>query len=77
VPQHATSRPLTKGVASLESITDPLARLDALRAARETLEGLEIRTVHEARSSGATWAQIGALYGISKQAAQQRFRGAV
>ena len=52
-----------------------LARLEAVREAREALEQLEAETARRARDSGVTWSQIGALYGVSKQAAQQRFRG--
>lgn len=55
----------------------PLARL---RAAVETAEELHElgdelvdRVVREARDSGSSWAEIGALLGVSKQAAQQRF----
>jgi hypothetical protein len=51
-----------------------MARLAAVRRARESLEKLEQSTVAEARSAGATWGEIGTLYGVSKQAAQQRFR---
>jgi hypothetical protein len=74
VPKAGPGRRFAKALASFASVTDPLARLDAVRAAREALEALEVQTAAEARSGGATWAQIGALYGVSKQAAQQRFR---
>lgn len=55
----------------------PLARL---RRALETTEQLHElgdelldRFVREARASGCSWTEIGALLGVSKQAAQQRF----
>jgi len=55
----------------------PLARL---RAAVETADQLHAlgdelveRFVRDARGSGTSWAEIGALLGVSKQAAQQRF----
>lgn len=64
-----------RGVDALLSISDPLVRLDAIRRAREHLEALEARAVHDARHAGVTWKAIGALYGLSKQGAQQRFRG--
>ena len=38
------------------------------------LEDLEAATVAAARAAGVTWTEIGALYGLSKQGAQQRFR---
>ncbi|GAA2748601.1 helix-turn-helix domain-containing protein [Amnibacterium kyonggiense] len=63
-----------RGVEALRQIPDPLRRLDAVRAAREELESLEAEAVRSARSEGATWKAIGALYGLSKQGAQQRFR---
>ncbi len=59
---------------ALEDIHDPIARLDEIRRRREELEHLEARTVIAARRNGATWRSIGALYGLSKQGAQQRFR---
>jgi hypothetical protein len=40
----------------------------------QDLEALEADTVADARAAGATWGEIGALYGLSKQGAQQRFR---
>ena len=58
----------------MSDVPDPMARLAAVRRARESLEKLEQSTVAEARSAGATWGEIGTLYGVSKQAAQQRFR---
>ena len=61
---------------ALRLIPDPLLRLDAIRSARERLERLEAAAVREARHAGATWKAIGALYGLSKQGAQQRFRAA-
>jgi hypothetical protein len=60
----------------LETIADPIARLDAVRIAREALERLEAGTVADARKKGVTWAAIGALYGLTKQGAQQRFQPA-
>lgn len=72
----AVPRRFTKALASLADGGDPLARLAVIRAARRSAEALERETVREARAAGATWGEIGALYGVSKQAAQQRFRSA-
>lgn len=74
MPKAGPAQRFAKALASFASVTDPLTRLDAVRGAREALEVLEVQTVAEARAGGATWTQIGALYGVSKQAAQQRFR---
>ena len=37
---------------------------------------LEAAQVEAARKAGATWLEIGAIYGLTKQGAQQRFRAA-
>ena len=41
---------------------------------REAAEAEETALVLAARESGHTWSEIGALYGLTKQGAQQRFR---
>ena len=63
-----------RALAALREIPDPLRRLDAVRRSREALDELEAATVADARAAGVTWIDIGALYGLSKQGAQQRFR---
>jgi len=68
------SSALDRAVERLRREPDPLARLDAVRLARERLERLEADAVRDARDAGVTWKSIGALYGLSKQGAQQRFR---
>ena len=68
------SKRLARALDALRAIPDPLPRLDAVRRHREALEALEAASVADARAAGSTWAQIGALYGLSKQGAQQRFR---
>ena len=65
---------LDRALAALREIQDPLRRLDAVRRSREILDDLEAATVADARAAGVTWIDIGALYGLSKQGAQQRFR---
>jgi hypothetical protein len=52
---------------------EPLAALDAARRLREAAEELEATKVEEVRATGVTWTKIGALYGMTKQGAQQRF----
>ena len=71
-PVHV--RRFDRALAALREIPDPLRRLDAVRRSREALEDLEATTVAEARAAEVTWIDIGALYGLSKQGAQQRFR---
>jgi len=55
----------------------PIEALDLARRLREAAEDLERLRVIEAREQGVSWRQIGSLYDISKQAAQQRFRAAM
>jgi hypothetical protein len=52
----------------------PLEKLDAARRLREAAEVLEQEAATAARAAGKTWTEIAAVYGMSKQAAQQRFR---
>lgn len=63
-----------RAIGALRSDPDPVSRLDAVRRARERLEAVEVASIREARAAGVTWKAIGALYGLSKQGAQQRFR---
>lgn len=65
---------------SLDAVAEAPDALEAIRAARilrEEAEALELATVIEARRQRATWSEIGAVYGTSKQGAQQRFRAAL
>ncbi|THG33224.1 hypothetical protein [Naasia lichenicola] len=72
---HSSSRSrVDRAIESLQQIADPLDRVDAVRLSREQLEALEDAAVRAARAAGITWKEIGALYGLSKQGAQQRFR---
>lgn len=64
----------TRALQALQEVPDPALRLDAVRIAIARLEELEAKTVADARAAGVTWVDIGALYGLSKQGAQQRFR---
>lgn len=52
---------------------EPLEQVAAARDLRELVDELERDRVQAARNAGATWPVIGELYGISKQAAAQRF----
>ena len=48
-------------------------RLDALDALRNALTQTECYLIHDLRVEGMSWTDIGALFGVSRQAAQQRF----
>lgn len=74
---RAHTKRFDKALQALAEIEDPVDRLDAVRECRERIECLEQDCVAAAREAGATWRDIGALYGLSKQGAQQRFRRAI
>jgi ATP-dependent Clp protease ATP-binding subunit ClpA len=54
----------------LDNLTDAMAAAAQLEVQSDALIGY---FVDQARRSGASWSQIGASMGVSKQAAQQRF----
>lgn len=54
---------------------DPLVKAAGVSDAVENLSGSLGRLVREARGAGASWTDIGAALGISKQAAWERFSG--
>ena len=63
-------------LSALDAAERPISRLAAARRLREAAEELEAAQVEAARKAGATWNEIGACYGLTKQGAQQRFRAA-
>jgi hypothetical protein len=63
-------------LSALDAADGPISRLDAARRLREAAEELEAAQVDAARKAGATWNEVGACYGLTKQGAQQRFRAA-
>jgi DNA-binding PucR family transcriptional regulator len=67
---------VARALRAVESASRFEARLAAVRQLAERVAELEAWAVHEAREAGLTWTQIGAVYGMTKQAAQQRFRSA-
>jgi hypothetical protein len=73
----ASKSPVKRILAALGALDvadGPVSRLDAARRLREAAEELEAAQVEAARKAGATWNEIGACYGLTKQGAQQRFR---
>jgi hypothetical protein len=67
---------ITAALGALDLADTPISRLDAARRLREAAEELEAAQIQAARKAGATWNEIGACYGLTKQGAQQRFRAA-
>lgn len=53
---------------------NPEEALRLARALREAAESLELELVRNARVRKVSWSRIGAIYGLTKQGAQQRFR---
>ena len=73
--KRKAEKAVARALSEVATAKDAAARLAAARAVREAAEALEQALVDESRAAGATWSEIGAAYGMTKQAAQQRFRG--
>lgn len=54
---------------------DPLSGLQVMVSVRKELERLEAVHVRRARNNGATWAEIAASLGVSKQAIHKKYGG--
>ena len=65
---------IAAALGALDVADEPMDRLEAARRLREAADELEAAQVEAARKAGATWIEIGACYGLTKQGAQQRFR---
>ena len=73
---RSTVKRILAALTAFDVADRPMSRLDAARRLREAAEELEAAQVEAARKAGATWLEIGAHYGLTKQGAQQRFRAA-
>jgi len=83
MPRTTTSRRRAEEAAAKLSKTDPsergwrsAAELRAIEAALKSSDAADAqlhRAVRAARAANYSWAAIGAVLGVSKQAAQQRF----
>jgi hypothetical protein len=76
MPSKNPVKRILAALSALDAADGPIGRLDAARRLREAAEELEAAQVEAARKAGATWIEIGARYGLTKQGAQQRFRAA-
>jgi hypothetical protein len=74
---HDTERGLSHSFDTLSTAANALEAVRAARQLREEAEALELEAVIDARGQRATWSEIGAVYGTSKQGAQQRFGAAL
>lgn len=76
VASKSPAKRILAALGALDAADGPMSRLQAARRLREAAEELEAAQVEAARKAGATWIEIGACYGLTKQGAQQRFRAA-
>jgi len=76
VASKSPAKRILAALGALDAADGPISRLDAARRLREAADELEAAQVEAARKAGATWIEIGACYGLTKQGAQQRFRAA-
>src|SRR4051794_40762906 len=53
--------------------SDAVGRLHAMRILILGVEQLERHAVRDAQAAGLTWADIGEVYGVSRQAVHRRF----
>lgn len=67
-------RDLDDALEQLDRAEGPKDLLAAARAVRASTEALEQVAILQARADGLSWSKIGAVYGLTKQGAQQRFR---
>jgi hypothetical protein len=57
----------------VEFDTDPLKAIHEYAARRDQLDASLAEAVRSARRSGRSWSEIGAMLGVSKQAAQRKY----
>ena len=76
VASKSPAKRILAALGALDAADGPIGRLEAARRLRDAAEELEAAQVEAARKAGATWNEIGACYGLTKQGAQQRFRAA-
>ncbi|MDX1620457.1 MAG: hypothetical protein R3320_05670 [Nitriliruptorales bacterium] len=73
-PDHShAAELLMKQVSDLLDSTDPRTRVRAVHMLSAGVERLERHVVVDAQESGLSWAQIGDVYGVSRQAVHRRF----
>ncbi len=71
---HTPGERMRAALAELDETTDPQQRIATAQRIRQLAEELELAQVRSARERGTSWSKIGAIYGLTKQGAQQRFR---
>ncbi len=69
----AVALTLLTNIRDLVDSADPATRVRGVHHLVAGVEALERQVLLEAQASGLTWAQIGEIYGVSRQAAHRRF----
>ncbi|NLT31002.1 MAG: hypothetical protein GXX86_11205 [Propionibacterium sp.] len=64
---------LSAACAQLQQAADPLAAVDLAQQIGTLADKVQHDAVRAARQQGVSWSKIGAVFGLSKQGAQQRF----
>jgi hypothetical protein len=64
---------LLTNVEDLLDSPDPRDRVRAMHHLASGVEVLEHQVLRDAQASGLTWAEIGGIYGVSRQAAHRKF----
>ncbi|HVM13154.1 MAG TPA: hypothetical protein VM287_02345 [Egibacteraceae bacterium] len=64
---------LLTNVRGLVDSPDARVRVRAIHALAAGVEALERQVLLDAQAAGMTWAEIGRVYGVSRQAAHRRF----
>lgn len=64
---------LVANVRELLRSLDPRDRVRAVHHLATCTGFLERQVLHDAQASGVTWAEIGRIYGVSRQAAHRKF----
>ena len=72
--RRASAKRVSNALDGFRRAKNPTDRIAAVRKLREAAEDLEATSLEAARDDGMTWAEIGRLYGLTKQGAQQKFR---
>jgi hypothetical protein len=69
----AVAQTLLTNIRDLLDSPDPGSRVTGVHHLVAGVQALERQVLVDAQASGLTWAQIGDIYGVSRQAAHRRF----